>query len=278
MRIADTEVSAWMKAVGISVRARLRSSDVAKTAGRTRSLSNVYIVNISGHTNGDVSDVNIYMTAEPPGTYHHGDLAVTLMDLALQKISEEGTERLSLRGLAREAGVSPAAPYRHFPSKRCLLAALATRGFRELLGRVQAQERLSENLEQRLMNLGRAYLGFALDHPTTYQIMFGTIVDDFSEYADLAAAAEASYAPVLAAMAALIERHPHWEMTPVQLGGVTWAAVHGIASLVLFRIGTGDRQSVRLTTRSLDALQADTDTALRLLMQGVLHPPGVSPT
>ncbi|MEZ5549587.1 MAG: TetR/AcrR family transcriptional regulator [Pseudomonadales bacterium] len=215
------------------------------------------------------------MTADSNDSYHHGDLAVTLMDLALARISAEGTERLSLRGLAREAGVSPAAPYRHFPSKRCLLAALATRGFRELLSRVQAHERLSEDLEERLLNLGRAYIGFALDRPTTYQIMFGTIVDDFSAYADLAAAAEAAYAPVLAAMAALIERYPHWQMTPVQLGGVTWAAVHGIASLVLFRTGSADQSNQRLTTRSLDALQADTDAALRLLMQGVLHPPGI---
>ncbi|MCB1684347.1 MAG: helix-turn-helix transcriptional regulator, partial [Pseudomonadales bacterium] len=111
------------------------------------------------------------MTADSNDSYHHGDLAVTLMDLALARISAEGTERLSLRGLAREAGVSPAAPYRHFPSKRCLLAALATRGFRELLSRVQAHERLSEDLEERLLNLGRAYIGFALDRPTTYQIM-----------------------------------------------------------------------------------------------------------
>lgn len=214
------------------------------------------------------------MTPRPDSAYHHGDLAVTLMDLALVRIAAEGTERLSLRGLAREAGVSAAAPYRHFPSKRCLLAALATRGFRELLERMTTHERLSEELDQRLMNLGRAYIGFAIDYPTTYQIMFGSIVDDFSEYEDLAAAAEASYAPVLAAMASLIDQHPGWQMTPLQLGGVTWAAVHGIASLVLFRLGAREHGSSRLTTHSLDLLQADTDAALRLLMHGMLHPPG----
>ena len=55
-------------------------------------------------------------------TYHHGDLPETLMALALEHIAESGTEKLSLRALAREAGVSATAPYRHFPSKQCLLA------------------------------------------------------------------------------------------------------------------------------------------------------------
>ncbi len=72
------------------------------------------------------------MISEAPAHYHHGDLAGTLMEAALQHIAAEGTESLSLRALAREAGVSATAPYRHFPSKQCLLAALATRGFKRL--------------------------------------------------------------------------------------------------------------------------------------------------
>ena len=57
------------------------------------------------------------------------------MSLAIEHIAEEGTEKLSLRALAREAGVSATAPYRHFPTKKCLLAALATRGFDDLYER-----------------------------------------------------------------------------------------------------------------------------------------------
>ena len=203
--------------------------------------------------------------------YHHGDLAVTLMDLALQRIAQEGTAQLSLRALAREAGVSATAPYRHFPSKRCLLAAIATRGFRELEGRILEHERRSEDLDSRLLNLGRAYIGFAIDHSTAYQVMFGSVIDDFSEYAELAAAAEAAYAPVLAAMEALIDRHPGWTISAIKLGGVTWSAVHGIASLLLHR-GSGEFEG-RIPEQSLLELQADPDTALQLLMQGVLHPP-----
>ena len=64
--------------------------------------------------------------------YHHGDLRTTLLRAAEAHIALEGTERLSLRALAREAGVSATAPYRHFDDRQALLVALATDGFDEL--------------------------------------------------------------------------------------------------------------------------------------------------
>ena len=137
--------------------------------------------------------------------YHHGDLAASLMDAAIAHIAEEGTEKLSLRALARECGVSPTAPYRHYPSKRCLLAAIATRGFRELKTFTSAQIDPSVRLEERLLKMGRAYVDFALAHPTTYQIMFGSVIEDFSEYDSLAQAADEAYRVVLDQLEHLLE-------------------------------------------------------------------------
>ena len=202
-------------------------------------------------------------------SYHHGDLPQALMDAAVDHIAAEGTEKLSLRALARECGVSPTAPYRHFPSKRCLLAAISTRGFQEL--RRHCEDTLDDNmsLEERLLALGQAYIAYAVANPTTYQVMFSTVLEDFSEYEQLAAAAEDSYALVLEVMAELVETVPTLNMTASQLGGVVWSAVHGIASLLLFH-QTRDGEGVPGTPlASLRTLQADPDSALKLLMRGL---------
>ena len=71
------------------------------------------------------------------GNYHHGELRQLLMDSALVHIASHGTEILSLRSLAREANVSPTAPFRHFANKHALFVALATEGFQRLEERVR---------------------------------------------------------------------------------------------------------------------------------------------
>ena len=108
------------------------------------------------------------MSNTAPHRYHHGDLAETLMEAALTHIAANGTERLSLRALAREAGVSSTAPYRHFPSKRCLLAALATRGFRELKRSMSDAVDAATTLEERFAAMGRTYVNYAVANPTSY--------------------------------------------------------------------------------------------------------------
>ena len=210
--------------------------------------------------------------AKPDSAYHHGDLPATLMDLALESIAREGTEKLSLRALARSAGVSATAPYRHFPTKRCLLAALATRGFRQLRAYNEANFDEGGTLEERFLSVGMGYIRFATENPTTYQIMFGSVIDDFSEYPDMAEAAEASYAPVLTMMEEAIAAHPGWDMTPERLGAITWSAVHGVASLLLFALSRRDVELKTGPMHSLVTLQEDPEQALRILSRGILHP------
>jgi len=176
-------------------------------------------------------------TEDSAGSYHHGDLRNALMDAAVEHIDRAGLEKLSLRALAREAGVSATAPYRHFPSKRCLLAALATRGFRQLeaaTGAATAERTLGA--DARLTRMGVAYVGWAVAHPVTYQLMFGTdVIGDFSDYAELAAASEDAYGVLLAVLGDLQQAGRAAPGLSVSaMAGICWSAVHGLASLLLF--------------------------------------------
>jgi AcrR family transcriptional regulator len=208
-------------------------------------------------------------TAEPRG-YHHGDLPETLMDAAVRHVAAEGTEKLSLRALARECGVSATAPYRHFPSKRCLLAAIATRGFMQLRSHCEQHLDRSASLEEQVLALGRAYVEFAVANPTTYQLMFGSVIEDFSEYEMLANAADESYALVLSVLDEVCKAHPELGMDAVTLGGIVWSGVHGLASLRQFHMARANVEDDRATFQSLRSLAEDSDRALRILMGGFL--------
>jgi AcrR family transcriptional regulator len=109
------------------------------------------------------------MTSRP---YHHGDLRTALLVRAEQALQEKGPAELSLRELAREIGVSPAAPSRHFRNKRALLDALALEGFDRLVAVLNtAQDEAGESFAERLTLLTRAYMGFAAARPALHDLM-----------------------------------------------------------------------------------------------------------
>jgi len=98
---------------------------------------------------------------KPAEAYHHGDLREALLAVARRVLATAGPEALSLRELARALDVSHNAPYRHFPTREALLAALAAEGFRELSRRTrEAMEQVPP--ERRMTVRGAAYVGFAL--------------------------------------------------------------------------------------------------------------------
>src|ERR1700761_4588665 len=127
--------------------------------------------------------------------YHHGDLRVVILTEAARLVAERGAERISLRELARDAGVSHAAPAHHFTDRRGLFTALATDGFR-LLADALAGARGD------FADAAVAYVGFALAHPGHYQVMFDKSLLDASD-ADLAAAEAASGAELSRGVATL---------------------------------------------------------------------------
>ena len=100
--------------------------------------------------------------------YHHGNLKEALLQAALDLIAQKGAAGFTFADAARMAGVSPAAPYRHFPDRESLLAALAAEGF-DMLGRSQREAAQ----ERGLRGMGEAYVAFALAHPQRFRLMFG---------------------------------------------------------------------------------------------------------
>src|ERR1700681_1736408 len=110
------------------------------------------------------------MTRSEP--YHHANLRKTLLDAAVTLIGEVGPAAFTLREVARRAGVSHNAPYRHFRDKDALLAAVAAQGFRELTRAMrEAGERQSKALD-RLKQSGLAYVAFAIRRAEHFTVMF----------------------------------------------------------------------------------------------------------
>lgn len=167
--------------------------------------------------------------------YHHGNLREALLEAGLALLTEHGPEALGLRELARHAGVSRTAPYRHFDSKESLIAAIASQGFDELRRHLDdARQREGDDLERWFLEAGRQYLRFAFAHSAHYKVMFG---DKFryepTAHADLHAAGEGAFGSlvnmVIAGQAGGLIRAGH----PVAVSVATWSQLHGYAVLVL---------------------------------------------
>lgn len=105
--------------------------------------------------------------------YHHGDLRAALLARAEETLREKGPAALSLRELARDLGVSHAAPSRHFKDKQALLDALALTGFERLTAVLESsQDGVEETFAKRLDAVARAYVGFALDNAELLDLMY----------------------------------------------------------------------------------------------------------
>lgn len=114
--------------------------------------------------------------------YHHGNLREALMEAAVQCIRENGAEKLSLRALARQIGVSQAAPYRHFEDKVALLSALASEGFAKLAEQMRdVMADYQSDPVGALQKGAQAYMRFACHHPETYRLMYSMPVEQFDD-------------------------------------------------------------------------------------------------
>src|SRR3979411_2906524 len=111
--------------------------------------------------------------APPPKPYHHGDLRRVLIDAALQLVGEGGAEAVSVREAARRAGVSPGAPFRHFPSRLALMTAVAEEAQRRFRTEIEAAlaEAPAGDPLARFRCLGLAYLRWAMKNPTHFEII-----------------------------------------------------------------------------------------------------------
>jgi AcrR family transcriptional regulator len=155
--------------------------------------------------------------------YHHGDLRRELIRHALAEITENGVAALSLRELARRAGVSHAAPAHHFGDKTGLLTAIATEGFTLLADTLEVAR------ERGFLETGVAYVSFAVEHAAYFTVMFAPVGDDSDP--DLAAARDRAGAILDEGVVDL--PHPPAEPDRHDAAIAAWSLVHGFATLWL---------------------------------------------
>ncbi|MGW4569244.1 TetR/AcrR family transcriptional regulator [Streptomyces sp. NPDC004561] len=159
------------------------------------------------------------------GSYHHGDLRSACVRAALELLEEDGSAALSLRAVARRAGVSPTAPYRHYSDRDALLSAVAAEGYRELAGTLAAAHPSPATADE-LAAVAVAYVRFALEHPALFRVMFAEPCDPNSEERVSATAAISEYVRT-------IVRTAFPGVDPDALSTTVWALVHGLAFLHL---------------------------------------------
>jgi AcrR family transcriptional regulator len=176
-------------------------------------------------------------------------LRASLIETGRSLLAEDGIEALSLRAVARAAGVSAMAPYRHFASKEALLAAIAVAGFERITRGVA--EVLARNLEPqaRLRAAAELYLGLALDDTEMFRLMFGNEITDKSAHAELDRASREAFASLVRLAASLPNPQPG-----LKRAYAIWSLFHGFSSLIV------DGQ-----IRAGAAPGVDRDAALQLL-------------
>lgn len=166
--------------------------------------------------------------------YHHGDLRRALLDAAIRLISTEGADALTLRAAARAAGVSQAAPYRHFADKGELLAAVAEEGFRLMAAEMRAAAAAyAGDAIGAFRSCGLAYVAFARAHSAHFRVMFGRHVANRAAYPGLKDAAGEAFA-LLEGRIADGQKAGfviNGDVRPLALA--TWSMVHGLAALLV---------------------------------------------
>jgi len=167
------------------------------------------------------------------GRYHHGDLHRALLDAALVVLSEEGASALTLREVARRAGVTHAAPYRHFADKQALLAAVAEEGFRMLtaeMGKGAASHR--DDPARALQEIGTAYVRFATSKRAHFQVMFGNHVDWSCKHLQLEESADTAFGVLISQVQACQAAGLIRSGDPLVPALCAWSMVHGLSELI----------------------------------------------
>ncbi|MGW2169279.1 TetR/AcrR family transcriptional regulator [Streptomyces sp. NPDC001705] len=161
----------------------------------------------------------------PHDTYHHGDLRAACLRAARELLEEDGSAALSLRAVARRAGVSATAPYRHYADRDALVSAVAAEGYRELAQHL-TEAHPAPSTPDELAAVAVAYVQFALEHPALFRAMFAEPCDPTSEERVAATAAISEYVRS-------IVQATFPGVDAGALSTTVWALVHGLAFLHL---------------------------------------------
>ncbi|NNL84380.1 MAG: TetR/AcrR family transcriptional regulator [Myxococcales bacterium] len=183
-------------------------------------------------------------TSSSERAYHHGDLRQELLRASRELIEERGPEAFTLREVARRAGVSHTAPYRHFRDRGAILDAVAAEGFaaHRDAGRRAAAEHT--DAKERLRAAGRAYVQFALDNRAAFRVMFARSPENPA----VAALGAESFAELLARIDEGQAAGVIGAGNRLRIAGVLWSGVHGLAELAvsgsLALVAEGDSEAM----------------------------------
>jgi AcrR family transcriptional regulator len=210
--------------------------------------------------------MNIRVPRKRPDSYQHGELRPALIQAGLKLLTEGGVRSLSLRAAAQLAGVSHAAPYRHFRDKDALVAAIAEEGFRLLTKRMRDEIDAagSHDLLVRLRASAWGYVSFAVDNPGYFRTIFGGIPceDGTVRSPELQAAGAEAYGVLRGLVAEGIQRGRLRHADVDQMSLAAWSMVHGLGMLLI------EGQLDPAQSRGTGA-RALTDTVVRFLEQGL---------
>jgi len=174
--------------------------------------------------------------ARTRGLPRDGGLRRDLIDAALELVEASGTRGLGWREIARRAGVSHSAAYRHFENKEALLAAVAEEGFHRLTERMVEQvAEARDDVASRFEGMAVAYVEFAAESPARFRVMFGRDIPDINKHPALREAHDFTDGLFRAGVAQVLENVGKGGMT-VDIDAFTlmaWSLVHGLASLIV---------------------------------------------
>ena len=213
-----------------SPRAAARS-DSEKNSRDGMTLDRLNLVGGKRRRRKDASDAD---ASSPPRAYHHGDLRAALLSAAEEELAENGVEGFTLRGCARRAGVSHAAPAHHFKDVRALLTEVAASGFERLTDLTAGFGRAApKGTIEHLVEIARGYVTFALRYPPQFRLIFrGDRLDGGN--ARYGAAGEAAFRVPVEAVGAFYgaaEPMADPELAARVVG--LWSLVHGFSELML---------------------------------------------
>jgi AcrR family transcriptional regulator len=205
-----------------------------------------------------------------PDAYQHGDLRHALIKAGLKLLSERGVEGLSLRAAAELAGVSHAAPYRHFRDKNALVAAIAEEGFRLLTAAMRAELATCarEGVLARVRAAGQGYVAFAVAHPAHLRTIFGEASWPESgkgggpETDAVRAAGQEAYGVLRALVVEGLDTKRLRAGDADQIALAAWSLVHGLSRLLV----DGQLGPVRTDPAQVRGV---TDALIRMLERGV---------
>ncbi len=166
--------------------------------------------------------------------YHHGDLKNALIQAGVEILAKDGLHGLSLRNVARKAGVSHAAPYAHFKDKQALIAAISTEGYKKLYDQLSTViHAYAGDVHRQLIEVAWTYVQFAIHQNEFFKIMFSGYLEQEQEYPEFVEFSQKTFRMVVDVVTACQRAGILRDTPPDLMAVLLWGQVHGVISLTL---------------------------------------------